>query len=258
MTEKLGITQGALLMNTLGVKTIIGGLCFAVVLSWGFIAHAESTVEKPNERLHKAFPNLPFESVEPTDIKGLYEVVSGTNIIYYYPEKDYLFVGEIYAPPGISITAIKKSGLAAKAVKNLPLDKAVKIGNGKTVVIEFTDPDCPFCRKSYDFLKNRSDITHYVFLTPLAHPGAITKVYYILNAEDKVKAYQEMFDGKKPVQPPSGYSEQVKTLAQDHMNLARTIGVTGTPTSFINGKQVVGADIQQIEKLLNEAAKSEK
>jgi thiol:disulfide interchange protein DsbC len=238
--------------------TIMGGLCFAVVLALGNIGHADSTAEKPDVRLHKAFPNLPYDSVEPTDIKGLYEVVSGMNIIYYYPEKDYLFVGEIYAPPGISITAIKKSGLAAKAVKNLPLDKAVKIGNGKTVIIEFTDPDCPFCRKSYDFLKNRSDITHYVFLTPLAHPAAITKVYYILNAEDKTKAYHEMFEGKIPAPPASGYSEQVKTLAQEHMNLARTIGVTGTPTSFINGKQVVGADIQQIEKLLNDASKTEK
>lgn len=96
------------------------------------------------------------------------------------------------------------------------------------------------------------------FSTPLAHPAAITKVYYILNAEDKVKAYNEMFEGKTPAPPASGYSEQVKTLAQEHMNLARTIGVTGTPTSFINGKQVVGADIQQIEKLLKDASRTER
>jgi thiol:disulfide interchange protein DsbC len=246
-------------MHTSGLKKVYVVFGFAVTLAcWGCVGHVTPVVEKPDVALHNAFPNLPFESVEPTDIKGLFEVVSGTNIIYYYPEKDYLFVGEIYAPPGISITANKKSGLAAKAVKNLPLDKAVKIGNGKTVIIEFTDPDCPFCRKSYDFLKNRSDITHYVFLTPLAHPAAITKVYYILNAEDKVKAYNEMFEGRNAVQPASGYSEQVKKLAQEHINLARMIGVTGTPTSFINGKQIVGADIPQIEKLLNDAAKIEK
>jgi protein-disulfide isomerase len=40
------------------------------------------------------------------------------------------------------------------------------------------------------------------------------------------------------------------------MDLARSAGVTGTPTFFINGKQVVGADMPQIEKLLNDPAQT--
>jgi thiol:disulfide interchange protein DsbC len=241
-------------MMKLRLKIVAAGFGFAMALALGSAGYAAPVMEKPDVSLRKAFPNLPFESIGQTDINGLYEVISGQNIFYYYPEKDYLFVGEIYVPPGKSITAERKGEIAAKLMKNLPLDKAVKVGSGKTAVVEFTDPDCPYCRKAYEFFKNRTDITRYTFFCPLAHPAAITKIQYILSAADKEKAYSEMFEGKNPVEPATGYSEAVKKLAQEHLSLARSVGVTGTPTYFINGKLVVGADFQQIEKLLKEAA----
>ena len=39
--------------------------------------------------------------------------------------------------------------------------------------------------------------------------------------------------------------EAVKALAQEHMDLARKIGVQATPTFFIKGQMVVGADLEQ-------------
>jgi thiol:disulfide interchange protein DsbC len=245
-------------MNKREFNRVVAGIGFLVALVCGSVCHAAPVVEKPDLALRKAFPNLPFESVEQTDIKGMYEVISGSNIYYYFPEKDYLFVGEIYNPSGKSLTEEKKAEITAKLMKNLPLDKAVKIGKGNTVVVEFTDPDCPYCRRAYEFLKSRTDISIYVFFSPFAHPAAISKVYYILNAVDKEKAYNEMFDGKSPVEPAAGYSDAIKTLAQEHLNIARSAGVAGTPTFFINGKLVVGADIPQMEKLLNDAASSTK
>ena len=231
------------------------GICLVLALAGGCIAHSTPVVEeKPDISLRKAFPDLSFESIEQTDVKGLYEVVSGLNLFYYYPEKEYLVFGEIFTAAGKSLTAERKGELAAKLVKNLPLDKAIKTGNGKTEVIEFTDPDCPFCRKSYDFFKNRTDVTMYTFFSPFAHPGAITKVWYMLNADDKAKAYHEMFEGKSAEQPATGYSDEIKKLAQEHLELAKSLGVSGTPTYFINGKQVVGADFQKLEKLLNDAS----
>ncbi len=237
-------------MNRRWLKKISAWAGFVAALAWSCAVYGAPVMEKQESALRKAFPGLPFESVSPTDIKGVYEVISGGNIYYYFLEKDYLFVGDIYAPPGRNITAEKKSALAEAKLKDIPLDKAVKIGSGKTVVIEFTDPDCPFCKKAYEFFKNRSDLTRYVFLTPMAHPAAITKVYYILDSGDREKAYHEMFEGKSPVAPAKGYSEAAKKLAQEYLALARSTGVTGTPTFVINGKIVVGADFKRIEKLL--------
>lgn len=233
---------------------IIWFLCGAFVafmMVSGCAAHSNHATENPEATLRKAFPNLPFESITKTDINGLFEVVSGQNIFYYYPEKEYLLFGEIYTTAGKSLTAERKGEIAAVLMKNLPLEKAVKTGNGKTVIIEFTDPDCPYCRKAYDFLKTRTDVTIYSFFSPFAHPAAIAKVYYILNAEDKAKAYQDIFEGKNPQDPAEGYSETIKRLAQEHLDLARSVGVSGTPTFFIGGKQVIGADIQRMESLID-------
>jgi thiol:disulfide interchange protein DsbC len=245
-------------MKRINMIKYFSGICLVLALASGCIAHSTPAVGKPDVSLRKAFPNLTFETIEQTDINGLYEVVSGMNLFYYYPEKEYLFFGEIFTKDGKSLTAEKKGEIAAKLVKNLPLDKAVKTGNGKTEVIEFTDPDCPYCRKAYDFFKARTDVTIYTFFAPFAHPGAITKVYYILNADDKAKAYREVFEGKSAEQPAAGYSDSIKKLAQEHLDLARSVGVSGTPTFFINDKQVVGADFQKLEKLLSEAIQTGK
>ena len=117
-------------------------------------------------------------------------------------------------------------------------------------VIEFTDPDCPYCRRAAEGLNKRTDITRYIFLTPLAHPNAINKVYYILNAKDKEAAYHEMMGGKPLPVTTQEYSTEIKDLAAKHMEYARTLGIDGTPSFFINGQQVVGADMEKIDSLL--------
>ncbi|HEY5975840.1 MAG TPA: DsbC family protein [Geobacteraceae bacterium] len=234
-------------MKLKAVVTLLG-LMFAALLP--VKAPASSLVVKPEVALKQAFPQLVPDSMRESAIKGVYEVVSGQNVLYFYPEKDLLLVGEIYSKDGRNLTAERKGELVAAKIKDLPLDKAVKIGSGPKTVVEFTDPDCPYCRKASEFFKGRSDVTRYVFFSPFAHPQAITKVYYILAASDKAKAYEEMMQGKPVPAAEAPASEAVKALASQQLDLARSIGVQGTPTFFINGSMVVGADVQKIEGLL--------
>ena len=211
----------------------------------------------PETAFRQAYPQLKVDSITDSQIKGLYEVVSGQNIFYFYPEKDMLIVGEIYTKAGQNITGEKKRELKAKLqeqalakLKDLPLAKAVKVGSGPKTVIEFTDPDCPYCRRASEALKGRTDITRYVFFTPLAHPNAITKVYYILSQKDQEKAYHEMMEGKPLPETATEFSPEVKAQAAEYLEFGRMLGVDGTPTFFINGQQVVGADMDRINSLL--------
>src|SRR5689334_22975663 len=112
-------------MNKMRFARAVAGLGFFVMLAGHYVAHGASAPIKPEVALQQAFPNLPFDTVGQTDIVGLYEVISGQNVFYFYPEKEYLFVGEIYTKGGKSITAARKGELAASTVKTLPLDKAV-------------------------------------------------------------------------------------------------------------------------------------
>ncbi len=226
------------------VLLLLAGVSFAAPVS-------------PENAFRNAFPQVPFDSITPSEINGVYEVISGPNIFYYYPEKDLIITGEIVGKDLKSRTAERREVLssqmaakAAEAVKDLPLDKAVKVGDGKKKVIEFTDPDCPYCRKASEYFTKRSDVTRYVFFAPLAHPAAIKKIEYILSAENKAEAYDAMMMGEEipPLAKPA--SEEVKKLAQEHLALARKVGIQGTPTFFVNGQQVIGADTKKLDELL--------
>lgn len=240
------------------MKKVILAIAALVVLSLSQVpAGAASLVAKPETAFNKAFPQLKVDSITESQIKGVFEIVSGQNVFYFYPEKDLLLVGDIYTKAGQNITGEKKRALKAKLqeqslakLKDLPLEKAVKVGNGPKTVIEFTDPDCPYCRRASEALKSRTDITRYVFLTPLAHPNAAAKVQYILASKESEKAYHEMMEGKPLPATATEYSKEIKALAAEHLEFARSLGVDGTPTFFINGQQVVGADMERIEKLL--------
>ena len=216
-------------------------------------AIAATSTTNPETVFQQAFPDIHLDSIKQTDLPGMYEVVSGQNVLYFFPEKEYLFVGEIYTKDRNALSAERKRVLrenSIKLVKTLPLEKAVKIGTGKNTVIEFTDPDCPYCRNASEFLKKRKDVTRYIFFAPFAHPQAITKVHHILNSIDKGAAYEDMMTGKPSPQGVT-YSEAVKSLAQEHISLAKKVGVQGTPTFFVNGQEVVGADQKKIESILN-------
>lgn len=235
-----------------GVISVLAGILSATV------AAATPQTVKPEEAFRQAFPQIPAERIDASEIKGLYEVISGTNIYYYYQEKDYLLLGDIFEKDGKNLTGGKRAELeqkhaklAVEMAKSLPLGKAVKIGNGKKVVIEITDPDCPFCRNASNYLSKRTDLTRYIFFAVLAnHPTAINKIHYILGAENKPLAYEEMMSGKAIPNPAPAANDAAKALAQEHLALVKNMGIKATPTFFISGNMVIGADMKKIEQLL--------
>jgi thiol:disulfide interchange protein DsbC len=214
------------------------------------VSCAASDSGKAEAALRSAFPSVKFDTMAPSDIPGVYEVVVGQNIFYFYPDKELILTGEIIGKDLKNRTAERKGALAAKAVQTLPLDKAVKVGDGKNVVIEFTDPDCPYCRKAFEYFAKRSDVTQYIFFSALAHPGAITKIEYILGAENKSQAYDAMMLGQEIPADAKPATPAVKALAQEHLALARKVGIQGTPTFFVKGQQVIGADQSRLDELL--------
>lgn len=234
-----------------------------VVLTAGilciFLFVSVSLALTPEESLKKNFPAIPVDSVTPSKIPGLYEVIAGQQIFYYLPEAEAIIGGPIVMKGGKNITeekyqALEQKRLSAMAqkIKDLPLEKALKIGNGKNTVIEITDPDCTFCRRAAEFFKGRTDVTKYIFFFPLAmHKDAEPKVRHILCAEDKAKAYGDAMAGKlDDMKLKTCNDNAVEALMKIHKETAIQLGVTGTPLFFINGQPVVGANIPQIEKLL--------
>ncbi len=214
---------------------------------------AQTTVDKKvTDQLASSYPRLKLDSIRSAPVDGLYELQSGNNILYYYPEKDYLVFGEIWNKDGKSLTAERRQEVVAKNVKSLPLDKALVLDNGKNTVIQFTDPDCPYCRKVFSYLETVPDTKQYVFFLPLPmHKNAEPKVKHILCSKDKAQAFREAMSGGLDNKPLNTCQDQAVTaLVEEHKALAQKIGVNGTPFLVINGVVINGANIPQIQKLL--------
>lgn len=209
--------------------------------------------------LKKQLPNLTAPQIAESPIPGLYEIVAGDQIFYWTPT-GHLFMGEIFnVKEGKSITAAKKDAIRAERDKGLaskiaalPLDQAVKVGNGRTTVIEFTDPDCPYCRKADGFLAKRSDVTRYIFLFPLKslHPKAVNKAAWILSQPDKAAALRSVFGGSFDDLEVPSYFPDAREIVESNLRLGNVLGITGTPVFFVNGSIVRGADINRLKLLL--------
>ncbi len=207
-----------------------------------------------------AFKNTEFDQARTrSSVEGLYEVVSGPNVIYYDPRSGARLVGEMFTKEGRNLTALSRDKATAQAVlKELPLDRAIKIGNGKNTVIMFTDPDCPFCRKIEEYFRDKNDITRYVYLLPLKqlHPKSMEKSKIIMCSKDKAKAFLEAMGGSLDTGELKPCTDEKATaILSDNISLAGKLGIQGTPYLIVNGVTVRGADTKRIDELLADGDK---
>jgi thiol:disulfide interchange protein DsbC len=139
----------------------------------------------------------------------------------------------------------------APAEDKLDLSKAVKVGSGKIMVIEFTDPDCPYCKKAEGYFQARPQVTRYIYFIPLAsHPASKGKVQYILSAKDKAKAYREVVSGNFDGSKLAAITPEGIRLQKQHQEIAKENNVKNTPTFMIYGRIVTGFDLNKLEPLL--------
>lgn len=244
--------KSRILTRTVLIFTICFSVALAAVIALSVQASANEATDHAVAIFKNTFPRTAVVNVEETVIRGLFEFQIGESFVYFHPETKVLLEGDLYKD-GSNLTAEKREvasqAAAIEKVAKFPYGKAIKIGNGKRIVIEISDPDCPYCRSAYSAMKELKDITKYIVLAPIAHPQAITKCQYVIDAKDKDKAYSEMMSGKDL---PADYkpSKMAEEKSQAMLELAKELGINGTPTFFINGTMIVGADMDKIYKLL--------
>ncbi|MCK9391726.1 MAG: DsbC family protein [Syntrophales bacterium] len=226
-------------------------ITIAIIASFFFASVTVCVADlSPEVSLKNNFPNIKVERLRPTPIKGIYEVLTDRGLVYYAPEAECLVAGDIITKQGKNVTQQRRDEILMERVKTLPLDKALKIGAGRHKVIEFTDPNCSYCRKAFQVLATKEDVTRYIFFFPLSKASA-DKVQHILCAPDRAGAYKEAFGGQLDKKTLTlCESAEVTTLMKIHRDQAIRLGIEGTPFFIIDGHIVAGADIPAIEKLL--------
>jgi thiol:disulfide interchange protein DsbC len=137
------------------------------------------------------------------------------------------------------------------AAAEIDFSKAITIGSGPKTVVEFTDPDCPHCRKASKYFEGRTDVTRHVFFYPLArHPRAREKAQFVLSMPDKAKAYHDVMSGKMDSAPPLASTPEGVRQQEQQVEIAKKSKVDSTPTFMINGRIIEGFDLKKIEEAL--------
>jgi len=150
------------------------------------------------------------------------------------------------APPSAS-TADK---LLLEKAKGLSLEKALKIGEGRHMIIEFTDPNCPPCRKAFQIIKKYTDATHYIFFFPLSKKSE-DKVRHILCATDRGEAYNVIYSGEIDEKSLAVCTDDhIESQIKFHREQSVLLGIESVPFFIIDGNIISGMNIPQIEKVL--------
>lgn len=208
------------------------------------------------QQLRQTFTNLSFEDFGPAPVKGpLYQATAGGRIIYFAPESGHLLFAAVYDKNGLNVTAMAQDASARKRVGAIDPAGALVIGPaGAPRVIEFTDPDCPYCHALDRFWAAKAAegklVQRLIYFVSGIHPEAAAKAEHILCSPDKVAAFKALYAGARPatlLKCPAGREK----VAKDALTV-RKMGVSGTPTLFVDGKLISGFQQGELEAFLEQ------
>ena len=206
------------------------------------------------QQLHQTFSNLQFEAFGPSPVKGaIYQATAGNRIVYFAPDSGHLLFAAIYDKGGVNLTALAEGAAAAKKLSAIDPAKALAIGpTTAPSVIEFTDPDCPYCQALDRFWAAKAvggkPVRRLVYFVSGIHPQAAAKAEHILCSPDPAAEFEAIYQGKTPPSLRTCAAGAVKVAAD--AELTRKVGVTGTPTLIVDGKLVSGFQQAELEAFL--------
>lgn len=208
------------------------------------------------QSLHQSFANLQFEDFGPAPIKGpLYQASAGGRILYYAPQSDHLLFATIYDKNGVNLTALAQDASARKKLGMLEPSQALIIGPpGAPTVIEFTDPDCPYCRALDRFWAAKAaegkSVRRQIYFVSGIHPQAASKAEHILCSKDQAAAFRATYAGEAP-KPLATCKEGAARVAAN-AQAVKAMGISGTPTLILDGRVISGFQQAEIEAWLDE------
>jgi thiol:disulfide interchange protein DsbC len=228
-------------------------MLFALMLPMA--AQADEGAESLEKRLKDLYPATRIERVQTSEIPAVYEVTMGKNSAYTDATGRYFVFGHLYdMKTQRDLTAERMEKQQRIDFSQLPLGDAIKTvrGKGERVLVVFSDPDCPYCKRLEAELDKLDNVTLYIFPYPLEglHPEAVDKAVAVWCAPDRARAWADLMKtGKVPAK------RDCENPIQRNIQLAQRLGINGTPTMLsADGRMLPGAALgDRIEQWLAES-----
>ncbi len=193
--------------------------------------------------LAKVIPQAP-DSIEPSFIPDLYEVVIGAQVFYMSKDATYFLQGDVYnINTRENVTDSKRAGGRKKIISGINEDSMIIFApkEVKHQVTVFTDIDCGYCRKLHSeidtYLREGIKIRYLAYPRSGLNTPSYDKAVSVWCATDRQAALTKAKAGAQITKLEKECANPVK----DHYQAGGAVGVSGTPTLvFDNGKVIPG------------------
>ena len=204
--------------------------CLLFAAAFGIAPTVSADANAIRQSLKQALPGMEPDSIQPSKIKGVYEVMFGPKLFYVSEEGDYLIQGSmIDVRARQDLTEPRVAEARASALSKLGVTKMVvfKPEKAKYVAYVFTDIDCGYCRKLHSEIKQYLDAgieVRYLFY-PRAGEGSdsFKKAVTVWCSDNRNQALTK---AKKGEALPS---KTCDNPISQHMAMGTQFGASGTP-----------------------------
>ncbi len=221
-------------------------------------AGADTVEQKIQVALQSKLPKLSVQSVRPSALPGLYEVVFDTNIIYVDATARYVLSGDLFdLETRQSLTETRMMALRADSLAQLDeQDMVIFAGKDpKHTVTVFTDISCGYCRKLHseiqDYLDAGIRIRYLAFPRAGVASEAGKTAESVWCATDRNQAMTAAKSGEE-IEQKSCDNPIVEQVA-----LGQQFGIKGTPALVLeNGRTLPGyVPAERLQQLLSQNQK---
>jgi len=220
---------------------VIAGLLMLTVAGLGS-AMADDTVDTIRAAVAKIIPGSTPDSIQPSQLPGMYEVTLGADVFYVSEDGRYLFHGSLMdLNSGENLTENKRAAGRLKLINTVDESQMIVFAPKKVkhTITVFTDIDCPYCRRLHSEMPQINALGIKVRYLFFPRAGKKSKSYgkavAVWCAKDRKQALTDAKAGK-PI--------NMKTCANPvdkHMALVNELGLEGTPTMVLeNGQMIPG------------------
>ena len=224
-----------------------------------FISLLSLMVHADEARIRKSLAQLPTpltpDSISPTPLEGLFEVIVGSNIFYISGDGKYIIQGSILDVfSRTDLTELKMAKIRAKLMTGIDEADTVVFApeQVKHKIYIFTDLDCGYCRKLHSeidqFMALGIKVQYLLFPRAGVGSPSYDKSVTVWCSEDKESAL---------TQAKQGISLDKKTCDNpviEHLKLGSALGLSGTPM-LVTEKGTIFPGYMPANRLFNELEK---
>lgn len=221
-------------MKNMKKTLLLNSLLILGIISSSAIAD----IKKVKESLNRiGIPDNEIQ-IEASDLPNWHKVIIEDAPYYVSDDGAYLMQGPIFNIQGKNPINIDNSA-NARLIKSIEKDAIVyKAPNSKYDVSIFTDYSCGYCKKLHEeipsYLEKGISVHYYAFPRAGAGSKDAKLMQAAWNQKDKQKALNDLYSGD--FEEKANDTTQVDLL----FNIGLKLGISGTPSIFLENGQMVG------------------